>query len=188
MKRDNLFSDFRNSRMAFNEIYFWTDTIYEWKKLLSPDIHKQIIIDCWRELVKRKLIAIYAFVIMPNHIHVLWEMLEPNGKEMPHASFNKFTSHRFLDNLRANHPHVLPLFRVNEKERRYRFWQRDALAVLIDNEPKAYQKLSYIHTNPLQERWSLVQYPEDYIWSSARYYETGEDAFGFLTHYQERFG
>jgi len=81
MKRDNLFSDFRNSRMAFNEIYFWTDTIYEWKKLLSPDIHKQIIIDCWRELVKRKLIAIYAFVIMPNHIHVLWEMLEPNGKE-----------------------------------------------------------------------------------------------------------
>jgi putative transposase len=29
---------------------------------------------------------------MPNHIHVIWEMKETNGKEVAHASFNKFTS------------------------------------------------------------------------------------------------
>ena len=86
----------RKSRMSLNEIYFWTDTIKDWRKLLEEDKFKEIIIECWRKLVKRKKIAIYGFVIMPNHLHIVWEMLEKNGKEMPHASFNKFTSHQFL--------------------------------------------------------------------------------------------
>ncbi|RYF72465.1 MAG: transposase, partial [Cytophagaceae bacterium] len=27
----------------------------------------------------------------------------------------------------------------------------------------------------------------EYAWSSAQYYTTGEDKFGFLTHYMDRF-
>ena len=49
------------------------------------------------------------------------------------------------------------------------------------------QKLNYIHLNPLQEQWNLVSKPEDYRWSSARFYETGIDDFGFITHYRDRF-
>ena len=45
------------------------------------------------------------------------------------------------------------------------------------------QKFDYIHNNPIQEKWKLAVYPEDYRWSSARYYVTGVDDFGFLTHY-----
>ena len=187
MAQNELLDRPRNSRMEFDQVYFWTNTIYNWKRLLALDKYKQVIIDCWHELVGRKQIAVYAFVIMPNHVHVIWEMLEPNGKEMPHASFNKFTSHQLLADLRVCHPQVLPFFRVNEKGRRYRFWQRDALAVLMDNQPKVSQKIDYIHNNPLQERWTLANRPEDYAWSSARFYETGVDAFGFLTHYQDRF-
>ena len=85
----------RNSRMFLNEVYFWTDTIKDWKLLLANDTFKKIIIDSWLTLVKRKKILIYGFVIMPNHLHVIWEMVRMNGKEMPHASFNKFTSHQF---------------------------------------------------------------------------------------------
>ena len=36
-------------------------------------------------------------------------------------------------------------------------------------------KLNYIHNNPLQERWSLCGKVEDYRFSSAKYYFTGED-------------
>lgn len=32
---------------------------------------------------------------MPNHIHLVWELMEPNEKESPHASFMKFTWHQF---------------------------------------------------------------------------------------------
>ena len=89
-------SKYRNSRMEFDNVYFWTDTIKDWKRLLKPDKYKGIIISSWQELTDRKMILVYGFVIMPNHLHVVWEMKEPNGKEMPHASFNKYTSHIIL--------------------------------------------------------------------------------------------
>ena len=58
-------------------------------------------------------------------------------------------------------------------ERNHRFWQRDALAVHLNSKKKIEQKLEYIHLNPLQEKWNLVNRPEDYKWSSAKFYETG---------------
>lgn len=174
--------------MFLEEVYFWTDTVKDWKLLLKPDKYKKLIIDTWKELADKKLILIYGFVIMPNHLHVVWEMLRKNGKEMPHASFNKAIAHLIIKDLKQHHIAVLPHFKVEEKEREYRVWQRDPLAVPMDSRIKVEQKLDYIRNNPLSERWSLVDRPENYYWSSAQFYETGEDQFGFLTHYMERFG
>ena len=47
------------------------------------------------------------------------------------------------------------------------------------------QKLNYIHNNPINYPWNLVQYPEEYKYSSAKFYETGIDEFGLLTHYRD---
>ncbi|MFN6947085.1 MAG: transposase, partial [Cytophagaceae bacterium] len=116
-----------------------------------------------------------------------WELLRKNGKEFPHATFNKKTAHLFRKDLLLNHPHLLDYFKVHETERSTRFWIRDPLAVLMDSKKKVEQKLDYIHLNPLQEKWNLAKSPEDYFWSSANFYETGKDDFGFLTHYMERF-
>lgn len=183
----HLESKYRNSRMEFDKVYFWTDTIKDWKHLLKEDKYKDLIISSWQELIRRENIVIYAFVIMPNHLHVVWEMKEPNGKEMGHASFNKFTSHLIIKDLKSNHPNVLPYFKVQEKERQYRIWQRDPLAILMDTKLKVEQKINYIHNNPLHERWNLTSRPEEYPWSSAEFYESGKDEFGILTHYSERF-
>jgi putative transposase len=49
------------------------------------------------------------------------------------------------------------------------------------------QKLNYIHLNPLQERWNLAERPEEYHWSSAKFYDNGVDDFGFITHFMDRF-
>ncbi len=46
---------------------------------------------------------------MPNHLHIIWELLEYNGKEKPHASFMKYTSHTIQADLRLCHPQVLEL-------------------------------------------------------------------------------
>lgn len=168
-------------------MYFWTDTIKDWKRLLKPDKYREIVITSWQELNDRKMVTIYGFVIMPNHLHVVWEMKEPNGKEMPHASFNKYTSHMILKDLKVSHPDVLPYFKVDDPERSHRIWQRDPLAVLMDNQQKVEQKIVYMHNNPLHERWNLADRPKNYRWSSAGFYETGVDEFGILTHYMDRF-
>jgi REP element-mobilizing transposase RayT len=124
---------------------------------------------------------------MPNHLHIIWEMCELNGKEMPYASFNKYTSHQFLQILRNSFPEKLINYQETDIERKHRFWQRDPLAILMDSKNKAEQKPEYIHLNPLQERWNLVIKPEDYKWSSAKFYETGMDEFKMITDYRERF-
>ncbi len=160
----------RNSKMFLNEVYFWTDTIKDWQNLLVHDECCQIIVDSWHNLVSRNKISIYSFVIMPNHLHVIWEMRSQNGKEMPYASFNKYTSHQFLEHLRKNQSNDdLAVYIVNDDpERKHRFWQRDPLAVVIDSRNKLEQKLDYIHFNPLQERWRLVDEPTNYKWSSSK--------------------
>lgn len=157
----------RKSTMKLNEVYFWTDTIKDWKHLLRPEKYKMLIIEILKSLVDKGRIRVYSYVIMPNHLHMLWELLAKNGKEMPNASFNKATGHLIIKDLKHNHPEMLPHFRVDELEREYRVWQKDPLAVLMDSKKKVEQKLDYIHNNPLQEKWNLVQFPEDYEWSSA---------------------
>lgn len=173
--------------MEYDQVYFWTDTVKGWKKLFTQDQYKQIILDSWGELVFREMVKIYAFVIMPNHLHVIWEMKEPNGKEMPHASFNKFTSHVFARDLKEHDPELAAAFRVDEPDRKVRIWQRDPLAIKILNTKMVEQKINYLHLNPLQSHWNLALRPEEYKWSSARFYEKGEDDFGFLTDYRGRF-
>jgi len=63
--------EIRNSIMLLNEVYFWTDTVKDWKHLLKQDKYKQNIIDSWKWLKERNLINIYGFVIMPNHLLVI---------------------------------------------------------------------------------------------------------------------
>lgn len=182
-----IFKKPRNSSIELNKVYFWTTTIKDWKNLLNKDKYKQIIIDTLNELVNKNLIIIYGFVIMPNHIHLLWELISMNGKEKPHASFAKKTAHLIVKDLKANHPRVIPFFRVEENERSFRIWQRDPLAVHMDSKDKFEQKLDYIHTNPLQEKWNLAKYPVDFYWSSASFYEGSSSKFEFVTHYMDRF-
>lgn len=60
-------SQYLNSRMVYDAGYFWTDTIKDWNHSLSHDKCKEIIISSWQELVNRRMIIVYGFVIMPNH-------------------------------------------------------------------------------------------------------------------------
>lgn len=179
-------SNYRNFKMEFDSVYFWTDTVKDWNCILKQEKYKDIILSSWRELVSRGMVVIYGFVIMPNHLHVIWEMKKLNGKEMPHASFNKFTGHRIVSDLNEYNPKVLPKFKVDDNDRMFRIWQRDPLAVLLDSREKLEQKLTYLHNNPLQSHWNLTDSPENYRWSSALFYEQGLDEFGFLTHYMDR--
>jgi len=66
--------------------------------------------------------------------------------------------------------------------KQYEFWQRDSLAFELTKRSTALQKLDYIHNNPLAVHWQLCKAPADYYYSSAKYYETEKDNFGFLTH------
>lgn len=166
-------------------IQFFTATVLWWKKLLRPDKYKQLIVDSMRFLVEDKRVRIYGFVIMPNHLHLVWSINENHLREDVQRDFLKYTAQQIKFDLQKHHPQVLPYFEVNLKDRQYQFWERNPLSVDLYDRKVVEQKLVYIHNNPLQEKWNLVTHPGDYWYSSYRYYHTGIDDFGFLTHYME---
>jgi len=55
-----------------------------------------------------------------------------------------------------------------KREQEYKVWQDSNLAKMIFTNKFFYEKLNYIHQNPVEDL--LVQYPEEYMFSSARNY------------------
>ena len=171
--------------MELDTIYFYTVAITDWIPLLQTDRFKQIVLDSLIHLVDKQKIKVYGFVIMPNHIHIIWENITMNGKEKPYASFMKFTGHEFLRELRQANNHLLSKFIVNANDRLHHFWQKDAHKVIMYDRKILEQKLDYIHLNPLQEHWNLVSDPNDYYYSSCSFYEKEDMRFNWLTHYMD---
>ncbi len=97
------------------------------------------------------------------------------------AGFLKFTSQTIIRDLKLNHGQVLKVFAVNAKDRKYQIWQRNPLSVDLWTKEVYIQKMVYIYNNPVTA--GLCSYPELYKYSSAKFYETGEDEFGMLTHW-----
>ena len=73
--------------MPLHPLYFFTATIKDWISLLKDDKYKDIIINSLRFLVNNKRVNIYCFVIMPNHIHLIWQIKEGHKKENVQRDF-----------------------------------------------------------------------------------------------------
>jgi hypothetical protein len=46
------------------------------------------------------------------------------------------------------------------------------------------KKLNYMDNNPTQAHCMLCKFPEEYKYSSYRFYEFGDREFDFLSHYE----
>ncbi len=83
-------------------VEFLTATILRWQRLLDEDSYKRIIIDSLEWLIKQGRCKVFGFVIMPNHIHLLWRINEPFSRTEVQSAFFSFTGHQFEKHLRAN--------------------------------------------------------------------------------------
>ena len=161
---------------------FFTAICLEWKNLLKPDKYKDIIIESLRFLVTEERIILYAFVIMQNHLHLVWQM-KPNQKPSNvQRDFLKFTAQQIKVDLIQYHPLLLDQFLVNAKDRKYQFWERNPLSVELWKDKTMHQKVTYIHQNPV--RAGLCSLSEEYHYSSALFYHTGVDNWGFLSNFR----
>lgn len=79
------------------------------------------------------------------------------------------------------------LYAVDALNKKHEIWQRDSLGIEIYSRDVAKQKLDYIHFNPVSGKWHLSKDDISYYYSSARFYETGIDEFGFLNNLYEVF-
>ena len=105
-----------------------------------------------------KLYFLNAWVVMPNHVHVLVEIIEGGTLERITHSWKSYT---------ANEANKL-------LGREGSFWQRQYWDRFIRNEFHFNKVVDYIHMNPVKA--GLVDKPEKWKYSSARLYINQEDS------------
>lgn len=153
-------------------LYFVTTAVVEYTKAFIKDIYFKEIIDnlnFYREKYGFKLIA---YVIMPEHIHLVVLIKENTSISSIMRDFKKYTSvHIKKKLLERNNKTLLSIFQKNAfgyKNQEFKFWM-DRFDRLVIFRPKVLQqKIDYIHFNPV--RRNLVKVILDWKYSSARNY------------------
>ena len=168
-----------------NYIQFFTAVCTDWLSLLKTDECKNVIIRALQYRVKTKQVAMAGFVIMPNHIHLIWRITAGTERAAFQRDFLKITAKEIIDILSRTDPELTKKITVNLKDRKLQVWKRNSMSIDLFNEQFLLQKLNYIHNNPCQPKWELVTHPNDYIYSSAKFYYNREDPFQLLKHYAD---
>jgi REP element-mobilizing transposase RayT len=111
--------------------------------------------------------SLYAYVIMPDHLHVITDSILSPSRTL--QFINGITSRRLIDHLKEqNYEASLKKLRHEIRPRHYghSLWDHHPDARLLLTENMVMQRVHYTHQNPV--RAGLVMRPEDYRWSSIR--------------------
>lgn len=168
--------------MKHGNIEFFTVTCLNWQKLLRDDKHKQIILDSLAFLVKDQRIWLYAYVIMSNHLHILWRKQNDWIEKNVQQNFLKYTAQQIKFNLLKDNSNELNKYISTQNDRQFQFWERRPYRARIFTRAVAEQKINYIHFNPVKA--GLCKLPEDYLFSSAQYYYLNQYD-PLITHYMD---
>jgi len=167
-------------------LYFITASIIEWKHLFAIDEYAKVPLQSLEWMQQQKRILLFAFVIMPSHLHaILKPESEPIGETI--QQFGSFTAHEMLKRLREqDEKKLLNLFQQKKRDRRHEhsIWQ-DIQAKNIYSVDFLQQKMEYIHQNPIAKDWKLAVDRADYPYSSAGYYDYGRKPIIEITDINE---
>ena len=118
---------------------------------------------------------LWAYVIMPEHVHLLvW----PERSEYDIAAFRHrvkaWVARRAIKELEDRSPGLVgQITRKRGKRTERLFWQPGGGYDRNIDKPETIRPvINYIHMNPVRRR--LVEMPEDWKWTSARWYRDGE--------------
>jgi hypothetical protein len=113
---------------------------------------------------------------MPTHFHAILFDVEFNAVRLKHTldDMRKFTGRQLLDHAAVHLPKSFAeeIQKHAGKDRERRFWQSTQHPVGITSKGFWKQKMDYIHDNPCRK--GLVVNPEDWRFSSARFWLKGE--------------
>ena len=95
------------STVSTYHVEFLTGTILKWQKLLEDEDSKKIIINSFDWLVSAGRCKIFGFVVMPNHIHLVWRISNGFSRDEVQTAFFSFTAHPFQKYLRKKNKQIL---------------------------------------------------------------------------------
>ena len=165
---------FRKRRKRIDELGHareLTFSCYKRFKFLDRERTCQWFISGLADARKEFSVDLWAYVIMPEHVHLL---LYPRDETVQVGQvagcIKESVARPAIQYLQEHAPQWIPRITVREGKRiRRRFWQPgggyDRNVIKL---PTVEKMIDYLHMNPV--RRGLVSRPEDWPWSSARWY------------------
>ena len=136
------------------QAHFITFSCYHRRPLLATDAPRRLFENALERVRRNFRLRIYAYVVMPEHIHLL--VSEPERDTLANAikSLKQGVSRRLIGD--ASH-----------------FWQKRYYDFNVRNHEQFIEKLHYIHSNPVKR--GLCERPEDWPWSSFLHHAVGHE-------------
>jgi putative transposase len=106
---------------------------------------------------------VVGYVVMPEHIHLLIGEPDERSVAVVMQVLKQRVSHQCLSSVRS---------RLGGNTAPPSFWLPRSYDFNVFSEKKIAEKLDYIHWNPVKR--GLVASPDQWRWSSYRYYALGE--------------
>lgn len=159
-----------------NHLHFITTSCYHRLPFLSP-ARRDLFLEILEQARQRFRFVVVGYVVMPEHVHLL---MSETGLVDPSVVM-KWVKYRVARSVLAAHTSRLSNDETEGASRRdvwgtqtseSHFWQHRFYDFNVFTTRKAQEKLDYMHMNPVKR--GLVARPEDWPWSSCRYYSTGE--------------
>ena len=154
-----------------NDLHFITFCCYHRKRLLQSVRSRNFLVQILGEVRAKYGFALAGYVIMPEHVHLLISesAVVPPAKMI--QVFKQRVSRRLRGKKRAKKGQLSLRFPEPPSQLR-QFRQRRYYDFNIYSRKKLWEKLEYMHANPVEER--LVRPPRDWPWSSWSNYATGK--------------
>jgi putative transposase len=156
------------------DLYFLTFSVVGWIDVFTRKEYKDIVLQSLCYCMQNKGLELYAFCIMPNHVHLIAGIKADKNLSEVLRDFKKFTSYAIIKAIEENQQEsrkewLLWMFKKfgerNRNNTTYQFWQQENHPISLSNNLLQEQKLEYLHQNPV--RAGICFAPEDYVYSSA---------------------
>jgi len=146
-----------------------TFSCFQRQAFLSKDRSRQWLIEAIDRARAKLRFHVWAYVIMPEHAHLLvWPPERVYDISDVLSAIKQSVAKRALLFVKRHAPAFLRWMedRQPNGDMHYRFWQRGGGYDRNVNEPAtAFEQIDYMHNNPV--RRGLCDKPEDWLWSGA---------------------
>ena len=159
--------------------HYITMTVNSWLKIFLDPVIAGIVIDSLKYCQARNGLEIYAYCIMPDHIHMVCRSTREETLSSIVRDFKKFTSSqilKYLDQLQNKWSNeIISIISMRSsgaggKIKRV-IWKKGFCPIELSSNNFIDQKIDYIHFNPVKA--GIVVKPEKYRYSSAISYAGG---------------
>jgi len=139
-------------------VYFLTFTVVGWIDIFTRKELSDILIERLKIAREHHAVAIYAYVIMPSHIHLIAQKMDDKLLSEWVGDFKSITAKDIIKSINKESyesrkswlDYLFRFFAKFSKQNSvYMFWQKTSHPIEMYSSAIFYQKLDYIHNNPV---------------------------------------